>query len=184
MILGGVRLFAEVACQKAVEPGAVASFVLSHLVNCVMNGIVTEFLGSLSNCQLAFASPCLCLITFLQISLCVPDDVPEKLGEFRSVLCLLESVSLECLGNLRIAFPLCLTAHGKVHPDLAALAVEMIMQSLENLRVVNFPISEMVLASPLRFAFIFFDLYEFASRRMALRAFCWRVLAFIDVTAH
>lgn len=88
------KLLAEVAGEEAVEAGSVASFVLGHLVNGVVDGVVAELLGSCGDGELAFAGTGLGLVTLLKVGLGVPDNVTEKLGELGGVLSFLESVPL------------------------------------------------------------------------------------------
>ena len=71
------------------------------------------------------------------------------------------SISLECLGYFRIAFPVCLAAHGDVHAYLSAFACEMILQSLEYFRVNILRYAKPVFVSPCDFAFRLCDFYEF-----------------------
>lgn len=69
-------------------------FVLGHLVNGVVDGVVAELLGSCGDGELAFAGTGLGLVTLLKVGLGVPDYVSEKLGELGGVLRLFESVPL------------------------------------------------------------------------------------------
>ncbi len=56
----------------------------------------------------------------------------QQLGELGGVLGLFKSVSLIGLGDLGIALTLGHTAHGQVHADLAALAVKVGAQILDD----------------------------------------------------
>ena len=178
------KLLAEVAGEETVEAGAVTGFVLGHLVNGVVDGVVAELLGPCGDGELAFAGTGLGLVTLLKVGLGVPDNVSEKLGELGGVLSLLEGVPLERLGDLRIALTLGLTAHREIHSDLRALSVEMILEALDNFLVLYTAVTDVVLAGPLWLAALILDLNELACRSVALRALCWRVLAFVNITAN
>ena len=126
----------------------------------VVDGVIAELLCPLGNLELALASACLSGISLLEVGLGVPNHLTEELCELGSVLCLLESISLECVCNLWIALALCLTAHGQIHSNFGALTVEVVVKTLENLRVLYLSVTEPVLASPLWSAFLFFDFNE------------------------
>lgn len=178
------KLLAEVAGEEAVEAGSVASLVLGHLVNGVVDGVVAELLGSCGDGELAFAGTGLGLVTLLKVGLGVPDNVTEKLCELGCVLRLFESVPLEGLRDLRIALTLGLTAHSEIHSDLRALTVEMILETLDNFLVLYTAVTDVVLAGPLWLAALILDLNELARRSVALRALCRRVLAFVNIAAN
>ena len=174
----------KIALVETSEACAVASLVLGHLVNGVVDGVVAELLGSCGDGELAFAGTGLGLVTLLKVGLGVPDYVSEKLGELGCVLRLFESVPFERLRDLRIALTLGLTAHSEIHSDLRALSVEMILEALDNFLVLYTAVTDVVLAGPLRLAALILDLYELARRSVALRALCRRVLAFVNITAN
>ena len=161
-----------------------ASLVLGHLVNGVVDGVVAQLLGPCGDGELALARSGLGLIALLKVGLGVPDYVSEKLGELGCVLRLFESVPLEGLRDLRIALTLGLTAHREIHSDLRALSVEMILEALDNFLVLYTAVTDVVLAGPLWLAALILDLYELARRSVALRALCRRVLAFVNITAN
>ena len=100
------------------------------------------------------------------------------------MLGLLESVTLESVRNLRIAFPLGLTAHGKVHTHLGAFAVEMVPETLKDLRIFDFTVADVVLTGPLWFSILVFYLHEFARGCLTLGATLRRVLSLIDKPAN
>ena len=180
--IGG--LLAEVAGEESVESCAVTGFVLCHLVDGVVDGVVAELLGSGGDGELAFAGAGLGLTALLKVGLGVPDNVSEKFSELGGVLRLLESIPLERLSDLRVALPLGLTTHGEIHSDFTALPIEMIPQTLDNFLVLYLAVTDVVLAGPLRLATLILDFYEFARRGVALWTLRWRVLAFVNITAN
>ena len=100
------------------------------------------------------------------------------------MLRLLESVTFESVRDLGIAFPLRLAAHRQIHANLGALSSEMLPEPLENLLVLNFAVSNMMLTGPLRLASIILYLNEFASGSLALGAALRRSIALMDVSAY
>ena len=60
----------------------------------------------------------------------------------------------------------------------------MVLQTGPHLRVAALGDAELVLAGPHGLAGFFLDFHELFGLRMANRAFCGRVLAFVDVSAH
>ena len=133
--------------------------VLCHLVNGVVDSVISELLCPAGDGELALAGSALGFSPLLDIGLGVPNDFAQQLSELGCVLCLLESVALEGLGDLGIALPFCLTAHRKIHSHLAALAVEMVVKTLHNFLILNLSITKLVLAGPLEtFALHFYEL--------------------------
>ena len=55
--------------------------ILSHLVNGVVDSVITELLCPSGYRELSFARSGLSLVTFLEIGLRVPDNFPEKLSK-------------------------------------------------------------------------------------------------------
>ena len=159
-----------------------AGFVFCHFVNCVVDGVIAQFLGFGGNCQLALAGTGLCHHSFVQVGLCVPDNLSEELCETCSVIGLLEGVTLEGIGNLRVALALCLAAHCQVHSNLGAFSVEVVTQALHYFLVFYYSVFEVVLTGPAEAVVHYFN--EFFFLCAALGAELWRVLSFIYVTAN
>ena len=176
-------LLFEKSVVKTQEAGSVTGLVLGHLVDGVMDSIVVELLCLGSDGELALACTSLSLNAFLKIGLGIPYHITEKLCEFCSMLGLFESISLESLCDFWIALTLGLTAHCQIHADLGALAGEMSLQTLMNLRVATFGNAYYMLAGPASLAF-FLYLDEFVSLCMAYRALCRWILTFVNVTAY
>ena len=84
----------------------------------------------------------------------------------------LKSSGLVVLCNFRIAFSCSLTGHCQVHANLGALALEVLTQTLEDLRINTFCYTDSVLVSPSNLSA--YLLLKFGSRRFALWAeFRW-----------
>src|SRR5574344_1489457 len=64
------------------------------------------------------------------------------------MLGLFERIALEGLGDLRISLALRLTRHRKVHSDLAAFAVEMVLKTLCDFRILDLAVANYMLARP------------------------------------
>ena len=79
-----------------------ASLVLSHLMNCVVDSVRALLLSQLSDAELVLASTLLCSDASLEVALGVTQNLTQQLCETRSVVCLLESIALVSLCNLWI----------------------------------------------------------------------------------
>lgn len=111
-------LFAEIAVMETLEAAAVAGFVFAHLVHRVVDGVEVELLSERGEVFLASASAVLGIDAHLEVLLRgVGEDFAEELCEFRCMLSFLECIALESLSDFRIAFAVCLAAHGEVHAD-------------------------------------------------------------------
>ena len=99
------------------------------------------------------------------------------------MLSLFPRISLECLGNLRISLPVCLTGHCKIHSHFGAFSVEVVVEALHDLRILDNAVSESVLASEGKTCALN-DFNELLSFCMALWALCRRIFALIDETAN
>ena len=96
-----------------------------------MDGIEVQLLSLLGKVHLAGAGAALGVNAHLQVLLgAVGQDLTQQLGKLGSVLGLLESVALPGLGDLGVALAVSDAAHSQVHADLAALAVEVLAQTL------------------------------------------------------
>ena len=103
-----------------------AGFVLGHLMDCIVDGIIAQLLGAHGDGKLAFAGSGLGLIALLEVGLGIPYDLAEEFGDAGSVVRFLESIAPEGIGHFRVSFPLGLAAHGQVHAHLRAFAREMV----------------------------------------------------------
>ena len=81
--------------EKPLEATAMTCFVLCHLVYCVVDCVISEFLGAFCNGKLALAGSALSLGTLLKVSLGIPNNLSEKLSKLCSVLRLLKCISLK-----------------------------------------------------------------------------------------
>ena len=154
-----------------------------------MNGVVssvhTGSLGVAGDAELVLTCSTLSSDASLKVALGVFQHVAKELSEFRSVLCLLESVALESLGNLWIALTVGLAAHCEIHTHLTALTVEVSLEVLYHFLV------GALLAGSAQFVYcsesIFFTLYQLFELRcwsLAYRALLWSSVTLINVTAN
>ena len=97
------------------------------------------------------------------------------------MLGLLERDALVRLCDLGIALAVGLARHGEIHADFAALAVEMVLESLRDLCIVDDAVTDMVLCDELKAAAL---LQELRSRNAALGALLRRILAFVHIPAN
>ena len=159
-----------------------ASFVLAHLMNRVMDSIEVELLCE--RCELFLA--CTCAVfginTHLKVLLCaVRNDFAEELCELCRMLCLFKGNALVSFSDFREAFAVCLTAHRKVHADFGTLAREVLAKTFDDARVDALCRTDMMLICELKLTRLFDKLVFWC---MADRAFCRRFVAFINITAN
>ena len=104
-----------------------------YLNSCgVVNGVEVLLLRHAGQTHLILASAALGVHALFEVGLGVPDHFADQLGELRGVLGLLPGIALEGLGHFRIPVAIRLTAHGQVHANLGALAVEVHAQALDD----------------------------------------------------
>ena len=161
-----------------------SGFVLRHLVDGVVDGVVAEFLRLHGDGQLAFAGAGFGFVALLEVGLGVPDHLAEQFGDAGGMVGLLEGVALEGIGDFRITFAFSLTAHGKVHADFGAFSGKVFLKAGPDFRVAAFGHAEFMLAGPLGLAFFFLYFDELFSLGVAYGAFSGRVFAFVDVSAY
>ena len=178
-----ISLFLEIPVVKTLETCTVASFILCHLVNSVVDSVVVQLFCLGSDGKFTLAGAAFSLDSLLEVCLGVPNHVTEKFSKLGSVLSFLKCISLECLSDFRISLTVSLTAHGQVHADLAAFTGEIRLQTFVNLSIATFGNTDNVLASP-SLGSIFLDFYEFVSFCVANRALCRWVLALINIAAN
>ena len=114
-------LLLEISLVETSEASAVASLVLSHFVNRIVDGIRTLLLSELGNAELILACTLLCSDTSLEIALGITQNLTQQLSKTRCVVSLLESITLVSLCNLRITLTVSLASHGKIFKDLSCL---------------------------------------------------------------
>ena len=117
-----------------------------------------------------------------EVCTCIPYNITEKFGEFSGVLSLFESITLECFCDFGIAFAISLTAHGKVHADFGAFAVEVSVEVGDHLLVATFCNAYLMFGDELE-GFIGSKLAECRFGGMAEGAFFGSLVAFVDITA-
>jgi hypothetical protein len=175
-----IILFAEIPVIETLEAAAVAGFVLAHLMYRVMDGIQIELLGQCCQLFLAGAGTMLGIYAHLQILLgAVREDFAQKLCELGSMLCFFPGVALEVLGNLRLAFPISLAAHGQIHAPLGAFACEVHAQAFDDAGIYVLGNTDAVLVSKDQIARL---LSEFLSRCLADGALSRRGIPLMNVT--
>ena len=146
-----------------------------------MDGVEVELLGQLGEGQLAGAGAVLGVAAEFEVLLGgVGDDLAQQLGELGGVLGLFERVALEGLGDLGIALALGDAGHRQVHADLAALAVEVLAQTVQNALVNVLGDADHVLAGPDQLGSLNRELRAGALAERALRR---GLVAFVDVAA-
>ena len=121
-------LLLEVTVVETLEALTVTSLVLCHLMNSVVDSVEILSLGVLCDTELVSTSTALSCHTLLKVGLSVPNNVAQELSKLRSVLSLLKSVAFESLSNLWITLAVSLTAHCKIHTNLSALTVEVVLK--------------------------------------------------------
>ena len=164
-------LFAEIALQQTGERGAVTGLVFRHLVNSVVNGVVTELLGALGNVELAGTGAVLGFHALLKIRLRARgNNFTEKFTEFRGMFRLFKRNALVGFRNFGVSLALCLTAHRKIHSDFRALAGEVSAEPFHNLFVFHLTVADVVLGRPGQLGGVFLLFDELRGRGFALGA--------------
>ena len=175
--------FAEEALQESGETGAVAGFVFRHFVNRVVDRVEAELLGADGELEFSVAGARFGVGAHLKVRLRAGDeDFAEEFREFRRVFRFFKGVTLERVGDFRIALALRLTAHREIHSDFAAFAVEVGAKSVHDFLVVDLAVADRVNGRVGRFA-RFDQFLKLRRGRLALRALFRRNVAFVDVTA-
>ena len=162
-----------------------AGFVLGHLVNGVVDGIVAEFLGALGDLKLGGTSTLFGIGAKLEILLRgVGHDLAEKLGKFGGVFSLFEGVALEGFGDFGITFALSLARHRQIHSHFAAFAVEVVAEALHDFGVIDLAVTDGVLARPGLLAAVGFLADEFFAGNSAKWAFRRSFIAGVRISAR
>ena len=158
-------------------------FVAGHFVNRVVDSVEVEFLGTLSNAGLVFASTCFSVHALFEVGLGVPNAVTEEFGKLRSVFCLFPSVTLESLSHFGITLTVCLAAHCEIHAHFGAFAHEVVVEVLNHLLVATFGNADFVLCNE-RERTLFAEFLKLRSGNAAHGAFFGSFGTFVDVTAN
>ena len=113
--------------------------VAGHFMNGIMDGIEPQLLGLFGQLELAGGSAVLGVHPHLQVLLgAVGQHLAQQLGELGGVLGLLIGGLLPVQADLRIALTVSDPSHAEIHTHLAALAVEVGHQLIENILLVLF----------------------------------------------
>ena len=182
--LGLPILLFEIAVIQALEALTVASLILTHLMNSVMDSVKVQLLSQRSDTLLILACTSLSLHTLLQVGLCVPNNLTDQLSELSGVLSLLPSVTLESISYLGITLAICLTAHRQVHTYLSTLAHEVSLQAIPYLFVATFRYAQNVLVNELQSALCLNELFELLFRLFTLRASFGCLISFVYITTY
>jgi len=108
----------------------------------------------------------------------------SSLCELGCVLSLLESVTLERLGDLGVALAVGLTAHRQIHAHLGALADEVVVESLHELGVVDLAVADLMLGNELQRTGVLLCLLELILAYLAHRALLGCLVALVDITTY
>ena len=101
------------------------------------------------------------------------------------MLRLFKGIALERLGNLRIALAVGLTAHCQVHTHLGALAVEIVVETFQNLGILYvLGHAKHVLGHKHQRALGLCYFNEFFTRHAAQGAFLGSGVTFVDISAY
>ena len=173
-------LAAEIAVVEPLEAAAMASFVLSHFVNGIVDGIEISLLGVGSDTHLVLVGTGFGQHALVEVGLGIPYAVAEELGELRSVLGLLEGVALECLGDFGITLAIGLTAHSQIHAHLGAFAHEMSIEVFDHLLGAAFGNADFVFGNELNGLF-FGQFLKLAFGSAAERALFGSLIAFVNI---
>ncbi len=181
------NLLLEVTTEQALECRTVASFVLAHFMNSVMDGIVAEFLSALGQSKLAFGSASFGSHTEFQVLLGVRiDDFAQEFSKLGGMFSFFESDTLVSFGHFRESFAVRLATHRKVHAHFGTFSSKVLAQSLHHFGIQTLSDTDLVLVCPDNLATgRLFDLFEeLALRSVALRAFIRSFRTHVDVTAN
>ena len=108
--------------------------ITRHLMHRIMDRIEIQLFRSLRQSGLAGSRAILGGDADFEVLLGgVGQDFAEEFRELRSMLCFFEGSSSPVLADLRIAFSVCDAAHGKIHADFRALAVEVLAESVDDI---------------------------------------------------
>ena len=117
-------------------------------MNGVVDGVVVELLGTGGDTLLVSACVGLRVHSLLKVGLGVPYYLAEQLCELCGVVGLLIGDAAVSLGDLGIAFPVSLAAHGYVHSYFGAFSGKVGLKSFPYFLVASFGYSECVTVSP------------------------------------
>ena len=116
----------EVSLQQTLQSLAVASFVASHLVDGVVDGVEVESLGFLGQLGLAGGGAVFGGNAHFEVLLgAVGHNFTEKLGKLGGVLRFFVSGFFPVKGDFRVTLSGGDARHGEVHTDFGAFTVEV-----------------------------------------------------------
>lgn len=180
---GTGSLLLEVTVEQAFEAAAVASFVASHFMNCIVDSIQVQFLSTLSNTGLVSASTAFSVHTLFEVGLRIPNHVTEQFSKLSSVFSFFPCVTLESFSNFGITFAVCLTAHSQVHTNFGAFAREVCIEVLNHFFVAAFSHTYFVFSYEVQ-TLALNEFFEFRGRNATLRTFFGSVFTFVYIAAN
>ena len=179
-------LFLEITIEEAFEALAMACFILSHLVNGVVDSIPAFGLGVLGNAELVLTSASLGVHALLKVGLGVPNHVTEKFCELGCMLSLLPCITTEGFSNFGIALTVGLTAHGQILANFRALTLPVCIEVLNHFLIYAIFLGDAdhVLLNKLEATSLFNELLELRSGNSTLwTTLGWR-WALMNITAN
>ena len=99
------------------------------------------------------------------------------------MICLLESITFEGLGNLWITLTICLARHSQIHTHFGTFSSKVCLQSFPDLFRTTFCYANLVLCH-IGVTLVLFDFLELAGWHATLRALNWRLLSLVNVTTY
>ena len=171
---------AEVSFQQAGKCFAMASFVACHFMYGVMDCVEVERFCTFCKISLAGSCAILSFNTHLKVLLGgVGYDFAQQLSKFCSMFCFFVSSFLPVQADFRIAFAMCNACHCQVHTDLAALAIEVSAQIVDDILRNTLCYADNMLRSPGHF---FGLLNKLGSGSAADGTFLRSGFAFMNIT--
>jgi len=159
-----------------------AGLILAHLMDGVVDGIQVKLLGQRGQLLLAGGRAPLSLSAQLQVLLGGGgNNLAQQLGELGSMLGLFPGIALEGLGHFGVAIAVSLTAHGQVHANLGALAVEIHAKALDDAGVNTLGHAHTMLV---RIGLLFAHELELALGSLALGAEFRSFGTFVNIAAN
>ena len=157
-------------------------FVASHLVNGVVDCVKTRFLCTLCKVELAGGSSALSVNAHLKILLGgVGYNFAEELRKLSGMLSLFKSSLLPLETDLGITLAVSDASHCKIHTDLAALALEVSAQILDDVLAYALCNADNMLGSPALLALLSLELL---SGSLADGAGLGSRIALMDIAAN
>ena len=160
-----------------------ASFILCHFVNGVVDSIEIELLSAAGNAHLVFVGTGFSRHTLFEVGLGVPNAVAEKFGKLGSVFSFFPSIALESLSDFGIAFAIGLTSHSEIHTHFATLAVEVSSEVFDHLFISAFGNTDFMFGNKLQFS-AFVEFFELAFGSVTDGALFGSFITFVNIATN